>query len=86
MWRVILEPLLLFASPFLAYVAYLVLRQKYPFAIEHWSRNAVSTMTLAGLAIAAAGMLVFGILAPRHEGAYVPAHIENGKLVPGRIQ
>ncbi len=37
-------------------------------------------------AIAVAGMLTFGIFAVRHEGAYVPAHIENGKLVPGRLQ
>jgi hypothetical protein len=31
-------------------------------------------------------MIAFGIFAPRHAGAYVPAHIENGKLVPGRMQ
>jgi hypothetical protein len=31
-------------------------------------------------------MLILGVLAPRHSGAYVPAHIENGTLVPGRIE
>jgi hypothetical protein len=86
MWRAIFEPALLFASPFVVYAVYLVLRQKYPFAVEHWTKTAVSTLTLAGLAIAVGGMLAFGIFAPRHEGAYIPAHIENGKLVPGRIQ
>ena len=40
----------------------------------------------SGLAIAVTGMIAFGIFAPRHAGAYVPAHIENGKLVPGRMQ
>lgn len=86
MWRVVLEPLLLFASPFAAFAVYLVLRQKYPFTIEHWTKSAVSTLALAGLATAAIGMLTFGIFAPRHEGAYIPAHIENGRLVPGRYQ
>ncbi|WGJ14680.1 DUF6111 family protein [Methylocapsa sp. D3K7] len=86
MWRAILDPLLLFASPFAAYAVYLVLRQKYPFTVEHWSKSAVSTLTLTGLAIAVTGMLAFGIFAPRHEGAYIPAHIENGRIVPGRLQ
>ena len=86
MWRAILEPALLFASPFAAYTIYLVLRRNYPFAMEHWTKSAVSTLALAGLAIAVTGMIAFGIFAPRHVGAYVPAHIENGKLVPGRLQ
>jgi Family of unknown function (DUF6111) len=86
MWRVILEPTLLFASPFLAYAVYLALQQNYPLALEHWSKSAVSTLTLAGLALALGGMLAVGIFAPRHEGAYIPAHVEDGKIVPGRIQ
>ena len=86
MWRAVLDPLVLFASPFAAYAIYLVLRRKYPFTIEHWTKGAVSTLTLAGLAIAVTGMLAFGIFAPRHEGAYIPAHIENGLLVPGLLQ
>jgi hypothetical protein len=86
MWRAILEPAFLFASPFAAYTIYLVLRRNYPFAMEHWTKGAISTLTLSGLAIAVAGMIAYGIFAPRHAGAYVPAHIENGKLVPGRMQ
>ncbi|SFK11239.1 DUF6111 family protein [Methylocapsa palsarum] len=86
MWRVLLEPALLFGSPFAAYAVYLALRRTYPFALDHWTRGAVSTLTLAGLIIAATGMLAFGIFAERHQGAYAPAHIENGTLVPGRLQ
>jgi hypothetical protein len=86
MWRAILEPVLLFALPFLTYAVYLAWRQHYPLALEHWSKSAVSTLTLAGLALAVGGMLAIGLFAPRHEGAYVPAHIEGGKVVPGRIQ
>lgn len=86
MWRTIMEPALLFGSPFAAYALYLALRRKYPFEVEHWSRSAVSTLALAGLAIAVAGVFAIGIFAPRSRGAYIPAHVENGRIVPGRIQ
>jgi len=86
MWRVILEPALLFGSPFAAYVIYLALRQRYPFEVDHWTHSAVSTLVLVGLAVAVAGVLIMGIFADRRHGAYIPAHIENGVLVPGRLQ
>ena len=86
MWRAILEPAGLFLSPFVAFAIYLVLRARYPLAVEHWSRGRVSTLTLAGLAIAVLGMFVFGLSAPRGHGVYVPAHVENGRLVPGHIE
>ncbi len=86
MWRAVLEPLAFFLSPFLAYGLYLGLRRRYPLAPDHWSRGVFSTLGLVGLLTAVAGMLVLGIFAERHSGGYVPAHIENGKLVPGRMK
>jgi hypothetical protein len=86
MIRAILEPLGLFLIPVAAFAIYLLVRLRYPLAIEHWTRGRVSTMTLIGLVIAVVGLFVFGLSAPRGHGAYVPAHVENGQLVPGRIQ
>jgi hypothetical protein len=86
MVRAVLEPLALFLSPFFVFGIYLVLRARYPLAVEHWTRGRVSTLTLIGLAIAALGLFVFGLSAPRGRGVYVPAHVENGVLVPGRIE
>jgi len=86
MLRVILEPALLFLSPFAAYMAYLYLRDRYPFAVDHWTRSAVSSLALAGLAMAVAGIFFLGFFAEPHRGAYVPAHIENGRLMPGHAE
>lgn len=86
MLRAVLEPLALFLSPFVVFAIYLVVRARYPLAIEHWSRGRVSTLTLVGLFIAILAQIIFGLNAPRGHGVAVPAHIENGVLVPGRIE
>jgi hypothetical protein len=86
MGRTVIEPLALFLSPFAAYAVYLVLRARYPLEFEHWTRGRVSILTLLGLAAAVLGFGALDALAPRGHGVYVPAHVENGVLVPGRIE
>jgi hypothetical protein len=46
----------------------------------------VSVLTLIGLAAAVLGLFAINVFAPRGRGAYVPAHVENGVLVPGRFE
>ncbi|MBI1868901.1 MAG: hypothetical protein HYS06_11530 [Methylocystis sp.] len=86
MWRVIIQPMLLFVTPFVAYALFLLARRRWPFVAELWTRGVVSTLTMAGLLTAVLGMIAFGLLSSRNLGAYVPAHIENGRLAPGRFQ
>lgn len=86
MGRAILEPLALFLSPFALYAVYLALRVRYPLQVEHWTSLRVSILALAGLAAALLGLVLIDLLAPRGQGRYVPAHVENGVLVPGRIE
>jgi len=86
MARALLEPLALFLSPFLAYAVYLVLRARYPLEVDHWTTGRVSLLTLLGLAAAVLGLAALNVTAPRGHGTYVPAHVENGVLVPGRIE
>jgi hypothetical protein len=86
MWRIIIQPLLLFATPFVLYALYLAARRRFPFVAELWTRSVVSTLAIAGLAAAVAGFVLFGLLSPRSQGAYVPAHIEDGRLTPGRFR
>lgn len=85
MWRVIVETALLFLTPFLAYTLFHAAQRRWPFVAELWHKRIVVVLTIAGLLTAIGGILALG-LAERQQGAYVPAHVENGKLVPGRFQ
>ena len=82
MVRVVAESVLLFLVPFAAFAVMLVLMRRKVLDPDHWSR--------AGLWLAGAGMLLVAatfvgtaLLGERHTGAFVPAHIENGRVVPG---
>ncbi len=86
MARTLIEPLALFLSPFAAYAVYLVLRARYPLAVEHWTGGRVSILAVLGLAAAVLGLVSLNLFAPRGRGTYVPAHQENGVLVPGRFE
>lgn len=84
MLRVIGEPLLLFSLPFLVYAVIVILLSKRLEKGRAWSVGHVSGLVLAGLAAALGGLLLLGYEGPNHRGAYIPAHIESGQLVPGR--
>ena len=86
MWRPIAESLGLFLLPFLLFAVYLALRMRWPLAIEHWTRGRVARLVIAGLAATLAGLVGATTFAPRGQGVYVPAHVEHGVLVPGRIE
>jgi hypothetical protein len=86
MWRAAAESIGLFFAPFLLFAVYLLLRARYPLAVEHWTRSRVASLILAGLAAALVGVVALTLTAPRGQGVYVPAHVENGVLVPGRFE
>ena len=86
MWRALTEPVALFLAPFVLYVVYLLALQRHPLKTAHWPNQTVIGLTTAGLAIAVAGMLFFGLTASRNTGGYVPAHVENGRVVPGHFE
>jgi hypothetical protein len=86
MGRALLDSLLLFLAPFLVYGVVLILRQRYPWLTESWSRGSLALLTVAGLALVLLGMLALGTFADRHKGAYVPARVEGGRLIPGHIE
>lgn len=85
MWRAFAETALLFTTPFVLYATFQLLQRRWPFVAELWHRRIVATLTIAGLLLAIAGM-VFVALTWREQGAYVPAHVENGRLLPGQFR
>ena len=87
MARALFETLGLFLAPFALFAVYLALRAQFPLAVEHWTRGRLSWLTLAGLAAAALGLVALvGCSRRAARAAYIPAHIENGVLVPGRFE
>jgi heme A synthase len=87
MTRSIFESLGLFAAPFVLYALFLIYRARHPLVVEHWSRSALSWLTLAGLLLAIGGFLVAGFSSGRSGGVYVPASIDDhGRLIPGHFQ
>jgi hypothetical protein len=85
MSRALLDSIGLFLAPFALYAVWLVFRARHPLIAASWTRGALSWLTLAGLALAIAGLVVLATLGPE-QGAYTPAHMVNGHLLPGHFQ
>lgn len=85
MIRILLGEMVFFLLPFLTYAGYLILRQRNPARWDSWSKH-ISWLTLVGLACVGIALIFTGITAPRTTGAWVPAHMENGQLIPGRFK
>jgi hypothetical protein len=87
MARTVFIELLLFLAPFAIYAIVLYATQRDARELEHWPARMVVTLAIAGLLLVIAGffwLAHFRGAAPG--GVYEPAHIEDGKLVPGRIK
>lgn len=83
MSRTLLE-ILLFAAPFVIYAIYLLATERDAREKEHWRLNVLSGLAVVGCLLVIASLIAFahfGGYAPG--GTYVPAHMENGRLVPG---
>lgn len=85
MTRAIIQELLLFFLPFAAFALYLLARRRNPLAWSSWSNQSV-WLVIAGLGLVIASLLAAGIFNDHQTGAFVPTHIENGKVVPGRFK
>ena len=86
MIRVLPRLLVFFLVPFLLYLLWLAARWENPLVVERWTRKVLVPLSLAGLGCVLAGLVVIGVTAPRYEGGYLPAHVEDGRVVPGRMK
>ena len=74
----------LFLAPFVTYGLFLWATREGFLHPEGWSIRALVGLSLAAVTLTAVGF----VYAAQHSGAparstYVPAHLENGQLVPG---
>ncbi len=86
MLRVLLELIGAFTLPFLVYALALRLRRGLNLTRKEWTQDIVFSLGLMGLALCLAILLAFFLFAERGRGTYVPAHIENGQVIPGHIE
>jgi hypothetical protein len=87
MGRIVFELSGFFFLPFLCYAAFLVWQERHPrAAMAILTRRALQVQALAGLILVAAMLLIFGLSDQKKTGAYVPAVVRDGQLIPGRVE
>ena len=86
MIRPVLIEVLLFLTPFAAYAAYVWFAKGEMLEQEHWPLRVVAVLAIIALALVAASFLLIAHFGGVPTGStYVPAHIEDGKFIPGRV-
>ena len=84
MIRPVLTELAIFLIPFVAYALFLIATRSGVLVSASWPVHLVAKLVLGSLLL----VVISFILLAQFSGAspdstYIPAHIENGKLVPG---
>jgi hypothetical protein len=84
MIRMGLIELLLFLAPFALYAAFLFATRSGTFDPKSWPARHVLVLAVLALALVLASFVYLAHFSGAPVGsAYVPAHLENGRLVPG---
>jgi hypothetical protein len=87
MIRPVLIEVALFLLPFVAYAVFVWATRAGVFDPEAWTLPVVGWLALAAAVLMVGSFIVMAQFggAPPHS-TYVPAHMEDGRLVPGRMQ
>ena len=84
MIRPVLTEVGLFLIPFAIYAVFLLATRAELFHIDSWPLPIIGWLTTAALLLIIASFAVLAHFSGASPGStYVPAHIENGQLVPG---
>ena len=77
----------LFLAPFVIYAAFLWATREGILHPDQWRPRVLGLLSLAAVALTFVGFVLIAEFggAPAHS-TYVPAHLENGKLVPGTMK
>ena len=75
---------LLFLLPFALYLAYLRLREHDEEMAS--KQHPWTALFISGLVLVAASFVFWGLFENANQrGVYIPPHLEDGRLVPGRV-
>jgi hypothetical protein len=87
MIRPVATEVLLFLTPFVLYAAFLWATRAGMLDPQHWPLSRVALLAGIALLLMLGSFLVFAHFGGAPVGStYVPAHIENGKFVPGQTR
>ncbi len=74
----------LFLTPFVLYAAFLLLTRAGMLQAAAWTMPRLAALVIMSLVLVVGSFLVLAQFSGAPPGStYVPAHIENGKFVPG---
>jgi hypothetical protein len=84
MIRTVLTEVALFLTPFAIYAAFLIATRSGVTLPEAWTMRRIVGLIIASLMLVVGSFLVLAQFSGAPPGStYVPAHVENGKFVPG---
>lgn len=84
MIRPLLQEVVIFLIPFVVYAVYLAATRADVLHPQSWPLVRVAWLTVIALVLAIVSLFLLADLSGAPPGStYVPAHVENGKLVPG---
>ena len=87
MIRPVATELALFLAPFVAYAIFLVATRAKVFDRAAWPPKTLASLAIAALLLVLGSFLVLAHFSGAPPGStYEPAHMEDGKFVPGRTR
>jgi hypothetical protein len=87
MIRIGFTEIALFAAPFVLYAVFLWATKAGVMDLESWPLSSIAWLSIAALVLVVGSFVYFANFSGAPPGStYVPAHIENGKFVPGQAK
>ena len=87
MIRPVFTELLLFLTPFVLYAVFVWATKTEFLHPDHWPVSRIITLAMVALLLVLGSFLYFANYTGVPVGSvYEPAHMENGKFVPGRVR
>jgi heme/copper-type cytochrome/quinol oxidase subunit 3 len=87
MIRPVATEIILFAMPFLLYAVFLWATRAGVMDPESWPVSRLVTLAIVSFLLVIGSFIYFANYTGAPPGSrYVPAHIEDGKFVPGRVR